>query len=512
MKKALILIFLLTGLYYPSKAQDSYITYNNDTEKALLSSAQTPDDLIKLALLSDLSESEMNLVYTKFTDDISKLKLEGGKGHISDSRLKQIYQALHDKFMGQFDVNAHFSDLLISGRYQCAPASVLYAYVLEKLNIPYQIKQFPGHVYVIAEPDANKISFDTIDPLKGFYVINDESKMKDVNEFIKDKYLEQSYVNSEGVERAFDDFYYGKEDISLKEAVGILYFNRGNDEMNANKATEAYSDIAKSDILFPEKKNQFFENELMLDMVNTFKYNDLKDWITLTNLANKPNATDDTKKYLQYQFENMLSEKLIKAGQKDKVDAVYTYLSANLTDADLKTQVEEDYYYQNAEYEFILTNYDDALTYMEKDYAINPNNPLVSSQFAQMVAQKFAGNITTSKMILLDNYVTRYPGLEKNQTIVSLYIFDITFLGNMAFAKDDGTAGEKYIQQLTHLLDANPEHSDKYNFQIASIFGAASAYYYRKKEKPKCIVVLNAGLKYVPDSELLLRKLKNDSQ
>jgi len=512
MKKALLLILLTTGLYHYSKAQDNYITYNNDAEKTLLSSAQTPDDLIKLALLSDLSESEMNLVFTKFNDDIGKLKLEGGKGHISDSRLKQIYQALHDKFMGQFDVNARFSDVLISGRYQCAPASVLYAYVLEKLNIPYQIKQFPGHVYVIAEPDANKIQFDTIDPLKGFYVINDESKMKDVNDFVKDKYIEQSDVNSAGVERAFDDFYYGKEDISLKEAVGILYFNRANDEMNANKDAEAYSDIAKSDILFPEKKNQFFENELMLNMVNTFKYNDLKDWMTLTALVNKPNATDNTKKYLQYQFENMLTDKLIKAGQKDKVDAVYNYLSANLTDPDLKTQVAEDYYYQNAEYEFILNNYDDALTYMEKDYALNPNNPLVSSQFAQMVAQKFAGNITPAKMTLLDNYVTKYPSLARNPTIVSLYIFDITFLGNMAFAKDDGATGEKYIQQLTHLLDANPEHSDKYNFQIASVFGTASAYYFRKKERQKCITVLNTGLKYVPDNDLLLRKLKNDSQ
>jgi hypothetical protein len=512
MKRILLLLFIVVSFYYPLKAQD-FITYNNNTEKVLINSAQTADDYLKLALLSELSDDEARLVLTKFNSDVKQLNLENLSADQSEKHLKKIYDLLYNSFLKGYNAHAKFSDIFISGDYQCTSASVFFACILENLKIPYQIKQFPAHVFVIAGPGSSNVKFETIDPAKGFLVFDDATKLREVNELIQQQFIERSYAENVGVERAFDDFFYAKADITLKEAVGLLYFDKAVDDLQDNKPAAAYSDVSKADILFPDRKNDFLKNEIIPAMINNFKFENLGDWQMLTNMANDKNATDDTKKYLHFKFDDLLNDKLMKEGQKDKVDEVYNYLYGNVTDTAIKKQVEEDYFFENAQYSLITSDFDRALDYLEKDYVLNPGNMLIISQLAQVIAQKFTGQSgSVQNLNSLDEYVAKYQGLTTNKIIGATYIYNFSYLGFVGFAMNDGIKGEKYMKLLMQELDTYPDHDKRCDVQIANLFGKASEYYFRKQGRQKSLAIINLGLKYEPDSAVLLRKQKINSQ
>ncbi|SDT46152.1 hypothetical protein SAMN05216490_3569 [Mucilaginibacter mallensis] len=510
MKKILLLFFTLIIFYAQLKAQDSFILYNGDDEKALLTSAKTPDDFIKLSISSELNDGEAQIVYTKFMQEVKDLKLESISTQNNDKRLNQIYELVHKTFLKEYNPAAYFGDAIVNGQYQSTSASVLYAYVLETLGIGYQIKQYPAHVFVIAEPGTFNIKFETADKL---YVIDTQTKLNEVNELIKTGYMEHSYAVNVGVERAFNDFFYSKEDVTFKEAVGLLYYNRALQEMQGEQFNSAYSDICKSDILFPDKKNAFLKHILMTSMIGNLKYDDLKDWQALTQLANEKNASDEVKNLLAGQFNNTINIKLLNEGKKDKVDAIFNYLNANIIDSALKTDIREKYYYNNAHYSYILNNYTEAFGYAEQAYVINPNNPLLTSSFIDMLIQKLnEQNGTPQNITLLNIYSTKYPLLQKNARFNALYIYNYAYLSSKGFATQDGITGEKYLKLLTDKLATYTEHTNNSDMQISNAFSQASMYYFRKSQKQKAIALLKTGLKYVPDSDILLRKLQADTQ
>jgi tetratricopeptide (TPR) repeat protein len=432
-------------------------------------------------------------------------------GDKSEHHLKKVYDALHERFFKKYNPAANFGDFIVNGEYNYLSASILYACVLENLSVPYQIIQYPAHVYVVANPGTDNIKFETIDPSSGVYFVNAQSKQKAVINFIKAGYLDQSYVIRVGVERAFDDFIYDKQEISLQEAVGILYFNRAMNEADAGMAAPAYSDVCKSDMLFPDKKNGYFKNSFLLAMTDSFKYNDMADWHALTTLVNAPNATDDLKRYLNGQFENFINEKLINAGQKDKVTEVYNYLHSNVKDTAIKKQVAKDYFFESAHYYVITNDYDQALDCMEVDYSLDPNNPLVTSDLTQIILTKY-GNMppTAPNLKLFDTYVEQHPALKNNLVIASIYEYFYGILGQMGYLTGNGLTGEKYLKLMEDELDTHPGNNNRYARAIAGLFAKASIYYFRKQQHQKAIEVLKAGLKYEPTDEELQRKLAAD--
>lgn len=510
MKKLILFISILFSACLYADAQD-FVSYSGDTEKALINSAKTPEDFIKLSLASELPDAESGILYNNLVQQIKQLDLQSVAGDKSERHLKKVYDIVHDHFFKKYNPGAHFGDFIVNGEYNHLSAAILYAYVLENLSVPYQIIQYPAHVYVVAKPGSDNVKFETIDPSTGVYFVNAQSKQTAVVDFIKAGYLDQSYVIRVGVERAFDDFIYDKQEISLQETVGILYFAKAMNEADAELAAPAYSDVYKSDILFPDKKNGYFKYRFLLAMVDNFKYNSMADWHALTALANAPNATDEIKKYLNGQFENFINEKLINAGQKDKVAEVYNYLHSNVKDTAVKKQVAKDYFFESAHYYVITNDYDQALDCMEAGYPLDPNNPLVISNLTQIILFKY-GNMTPTdqNLKLFDTYVEQHPALKSNIVIASIYEYFYGILGQMGYLTGNGLTGEKYLKLMKGELDAHPDNNNRYARAISGLFAKASIYYFRKQQRQKAIEVLKEGLKYEPEDAELQRKLAAD--
>ncbi len=282
MIKNLLFLFVILILCHPIKAQEHFITYNNDAEKSLINNAKSPDDFIKLALVANMNEGDANATVSKLNEDIKQLNWESSANQKPEKRLKQLFQMVHATFLKKYEEKASFNQLFSDGEYQCVGASILYAYILDKFQVSYQVKELPTHVYVVAYPESYNILLETTDPAKGYFLPDAKSKENYVNALIKAKYLDEDYVKKVGIDQAFNEFFYSKTNIALKEAVGVLYYNKAVEELDAEKYNEAYSNIAKAQVLYPAKKNEFLETAIMEEMTKNFKFDDIKDWEGLT--------------------------------------------------------------------------------------------------------------------------------------------------------------------------------------------------------------------------------------
>ena len=502
----LLLSFSLIGCSL--KAQEHFISYHNDAEKALIANAKLPDDYIKLALTAKMSEADANITVTQLNDRIKQLDWESTAGQKPEKRLKQLFQMVHAAFLKRYEEKASFDQLFTTGEYQCAGASILYAYILDKFQVPYEIKELPTHVYVVAYPDSYNILLETTDPAKGYFVPDTKTKENYITALIKAKYLDPDYVKKVGTDKAFDEFFYSKTNITLKEAVGVLYYNDAIEEMDDTKYNDAYSNIAKAQVLYPAKKNEFLQNAILEELIKNFKFEDVKDWEGLVYNVNSSTSDEDKKKYVEFQFDNLIQKKLWKNGQKNKVDEVHDYLEKNLKDSTLKNDIEDEYLIENARYAYSSNNYPDAQTYLEKAIARNPTNPQPKSMLTETLGPRLSGQPSAENVKLLDQYLAKYPFLGSDPRIRSICLYNYSYLTCYYFSENDGQKGDKYLKTMCNELDTHNNYQNRNDAQIAMAFGKASEFYYRKFGKSKSIEVLNTGLKYVPENELLLRKIK----
>lgn len=508
MIKNLLLLSSFFFVSYSLKAQEHFISYHNDTEKTLIANAKLPDDYMKLALAAKMNEADANATVAQLNDRIKQLDWESTANQKPEKRLKQLFQMIHATFLKRYEEKASFDQLFTTGEYQCAGASILYAYILDKFQVPYEIKELPTHVYVVAYPGSYNILLETTDPAKGYFVPDAKTKENYINALIKAKYLDADYVKKVGTDKAFDEFFYSKTNITLKEAIGVLYYNDAIEKMDDTKYNDAYSSIAKAQVLYPAKKNEFLQNAIMEELVKNFKFEDVKDWEGLVYNVNSSNSDEDKKKYVEFQFDNLIQKKLWKAAQKNKVDEVHDYLEKNLKDSTLKNDIEDEYLMENARYAYTSNNYTEAQAYIEKAIARNPANPQPKSMLTDMIGPKFNGQPSVETVKSLDQYIAKYPFLGSDPRIRSICLYSYSYLTYYYFSINDGQQGDKYLKTMCNELDTHNNYLNRNDAQIAMAFGKASEFYYRKNGKSKSIDVLNTGLKYVPANELLLRKIK----
>lgn len=506
-----ILFFLFACIIYnDARAQESFIIYNNDAERVLFKSANTSEDYIKLALVAEMSESEEQKIATHLSNDLKQIENELPNNQPPEKRLQKLLQILHSSFLKKYDEKALFNDVFNTGNYNSTDASILYAYILEQYHITYQIKEEPTRVYVLAYPATSNILLETIDPQKGYFAPDDNAKQNYINDLIKLKYLEENYVKDVGVERAFNDFFYNKGSITLKETVGLLYYNKAVQNFQLDKIDQAYSNILKATIFYPAKKCEFLQKAILLQKIQNLKFNELRDWQAITYASNNIYVNEETKKYLKFQFDDLVENKLWKEGKQESVDQAFNYLYLNLKDSTLKNSIEQTYYSEVGRYNLVANRYPEALQYLSKAIVKNPNNLLVKSMIMSVIVQKFLdqGVGSIHNINLLDQYIKEFSFLAADPVIRSTYIYNYSYLSYSAFNKEDKFNGEKYMQLMRNELDNLKPGTVKSEEQIGNVFGKASEYYYRTQGKQKALQILNAGLKYAPNSEQIARKIK----
>jgi hypothetical protein len=131
--------------------------------------------------------------------------------------LKYVFYRTHREFLNKYALNSPLYKTFENGNYDCVSGTALFALILEKLNIPYKIKETKFHVYIIANFNNAFQLLETTDPYQGFLDNLDEIRTREK------EYLSQT-LSAENLYVFKGDIF---DEITLTQLAGLEYYNQG---------------------------------------------------------------------------------------------------------------------------------------------------------------------------------------------------------------------------------------------------------------------------------------------
>lgn len=483
------------GITFLSDFEESHFTnFANGAEEDYIAALLGIDSTMTVSEAAKIKSNVDN-----FLEGLKKKSLS----YNPKKKVKYIFNEVHDRFFRKYELDANFSDIFKSQTYNCVSGTALYTYAFDYLGVPYQIKETPTHVFLVAYPFQYDIYVETTLPGKaGSYVPSEFIIKKAIDNLVSMKILTSDYVNSVGYNKAYNDYYYGNENITKKDLVGIQYYNKGIFLLNGSKYQRAYWNMQKSSLVYENEKTKIFNEgilTLLMDELDFSNMENFKWFITFTKINQE---TD----YLKYKLYSIISNDKLSEFNMVQVEEKL----AEVENTDLRNALMETFYSFKAEKAYKFQNTSEALEYAQKIYELNPNNINAKNYIALIELDKLAQkNISDARLEDLTDLVERYPFLEEFGLYNRYRVYLYSFLVANSFNNNQKVAGDAYLNELEQLLKENKEGSLDFNQgAIGKAYGEIGAYFYRKGQKENAMRMLKRGLEFSPENEDIERKIR----
>lgn len=492
-------LVLLLGQFHRSFGYDTLI-YRSQFEARLVNSTVNSANAnyfsLFLAINSDSIDCErhsatLNGFYPFLDAKLSRARTNKQKAMI-------IFKEVHARFFRMYEEVVLFDRIFTDGTYNCVTASMLYALVLDKYRIPYEVKEKPTHIYLVTFPRQENILFETTNP-RGLYAPDEKAKRDYVEGLVAMKLITREHVNNVGMDRAFNEYYYDNQNISLRQLAGLQYYNQALALYHVEKNIDgAITSALKANILYPNTKNLYVKTFLIRESLRNANFKTMSDVRHLAEFASTA-ADVSERKYVLSVFGDLLDTKLIQQSEEAFVAEAYRILSTRATNETLKLELNYNYEMTMAHWYGMKGEMDEVLVRAERAYAINPDDARLQELVARAVALKSDDIRGEAKAIeSLTAYSEKFPFLKSNKTFKTLMIYQYSYRAYSLFLKNSGDEGYKFLALLEEDLKSFGGNPVALQSMIGLAYAEAGAYHYRTKNFRKALEVLQKGLEIVP--------------
>jgi hypothetical protein len=287
-------------------------------------------------------------------------------------KAKLIFKEVHEHFFRRYDENVTFNRVFEDGVYNCVTASMLYAIVLKKYGVPFEIKEKPEHVYLVAFPGSDNILFETTNP-KGMFAPDEKSKRAYVDGLVSMKFTTLDYVNTVGVARVFNEFYYNNQSISLTQLAGVQYYNLAIFQYDNEKKDEAIRSAVKMGMLYECPKHQYLKVAYIGNIIGNSRFDTTKDILYLCEYANSTRNVSD-KKLVLNAFENLINDQLFKKSNDAFVTQAYGIINERIKDKEVLNEIKYGYASGMSYWLAMKGDPNKSLEFAEQAYVMNPRD------------------------------------------------------------------------------------------------------------------------------------------
>lgn len=425
-------------------------------------------------------------------------------------KINKIYSGVHDQFLVLYDDKALFSETVENGHYQCVSGTMLYALILNELQIPFDIKLFPNHVNLIAYPETEYFILETTAPAQGTVVFNQQFKDHYVKYLFENKLISQQEFEMNSTEQLFDKYFNESEKINMKQLASAQYSNMALDYLQNLKFRRAYELMEKAYLLNPSKKNTYMLFVMLAAALEQIQISSEEfaqyfgKYIRFRDLV----QNDDE---LLALFAQMTFKQLEYEGNVERYDSSYNKVISNVSDSALKMEMNFIYNFERGRKLYNRGDYQAAKEFAEKAYSIKPRQSDAEMMFLSILGdriEKGVYNKEEEKIIeMLKNYLVEYPQLNKNLNYKTEMLLVYLRLIDKFYYDGNVQKGEKYRIEFEEFYPASEYEFAKVNMDIVHSYNTAASYYFGKGKLKKCREMLDAGLHYVPNNQLLLQRL-----
>lgn len=434
-------------------------------------------------------------------------KYEGPKWNKkkNSKKIKSIYSDIHDTFFDQYEEKNLFSEIFKNGKYNCVSATGLYAVVLDKLNIPYEIKEEPTHVFIVAYPKTDQIIVEATNPIAGYTQFSSTFKKDFVDKLVNSKLIGSEESSSLSTEELFNKYFFSKKNIDLKELVGLQYYNDGLYKMADQDFKKALMQLEKSYYLYPNERTGYLMYLNGASFLSKINYDDENYLPILLKLARfeKYGVSNDM---IVNEYSGIINYLLFEKGNLLANDSTYKKFYNVINDSTYHNEINYLHFYETARYYYTRGNYEKSLDYGAKAYQTKPNNVQTQTFLIASLGNKLNRIQDIEKINdIVDRYKTNYPKLIENDNFKRIVVNAKLELASFYFYKKMPAEAKVSLSQFEDLdlKNTKPDESS-----ISKVYSSAAIYYYQKGAVSTARNYINKGLSYYPNDFNLNRMLK----
>jgi tetratricopeptide (TPR) repeat protein len=502
LSKTKFLVALFIFFTFVINGQEKYfsrdeVSFDTKMEENIVIRILEGEDLFFDGFLAVSSNDSMyfdgwkNSFYSEI-DILKKRKIPKKK----EKDIRNIYNHLHDKFLKKYEQLAFFDQIFESGTYNCVSAVALFALTFNELEIPFVIKETPTHVYIVAEPDSEQLLIETTDPISGFKTFSAGFKENFVVQLGMMKLVSESDISSKGIYGVFDEFYFGGDDLTIRELLGAQYYNIGVGYYNDNKFVEATKALSKAQ-LFDE--NSLIDELLFFSVVRNLASSNYNDWgdIQLIPVLNKFEGQDMRSSNIVGEFARMLQIVLNNNNEVEKADKAYHYFISNVDDVEMVKDASFLYYYERGRIAYNRASYTDSFKYMTKAYSAKPGNADTETLLIESFRLGFRNLPIQTSLLAMDSLISQNPSLSVNNRINAMFLNLHLVKMIEDFNNKDSESGERMRYIFEQKVEENP--SLQYDrLTMGEAYSSAAVYYFKKGYITTSRNILKKGLEYDP--------------
>lgn len=503
-------ISVLADVSSDSLVRWSEIKFTSDFEQTVIkrSLKETNNNYLELFLANSPSPSEdLKYFKDKISYTLEEINKSGELKRKNDKKIKYLYNLIHKRFLIKYEAENRFYEIIKKGNYNCVTATALYAIFFEELNIPYSIKEEPTHVYLVAYPQAENILIETTTPLHGFLTFDVAFKANYVNTLKSQKIIGSSEALASNVDELFNKYYFGKEDISLRQLIGIHYQNDALFMRDHSNIPGGYEQIKKASLFYSNTRSEFLLMSFAAAALEETDTDFLKKADLIGTLSRFKNA-GITLEMIRGEFYNLTQAVLFKNNDKELYKKCYAETLENIHDKETEKEISYIYYYENGRIFYNQGNYTRAKPFLARALEIQPNNVDLGGIFVSCLGQSFRNERDNRAIVdSLEVYKTKFPSLSENINFNSMIALAYVIEFGKGFESSNVTRGQKYQKLFEDIYAADKNITILNRDAVSKAYSDACAHYFKKGQKGKASQLVEKGLEIVPDDyQLRMRK------
>lgn len=501
----LILIFksiLLTTIFAQSDSliRFSDLRYHSDFEKeAIENFVLHKRDTFNLFLAIDeeMTHQEASWRRSSFLSIFKELEEKKIQTKNLNKKIKLSYAHVHSKFLKKYNENEYFPVIFQTGTYNCVSASMLYAMVFDKFDIPHKVKVSSNHVYLVANPGSNSIVIETTNPGFEQKIFTGEFKQQYVNYLRTSKLISESDYKDKSTEEIFEEKFKEVRDAEFYNLAGFQYYNKAIMKFRDNEIEEALKLSQKAYFFFPDYQVKSLLYTCLLLHIEKCNFDKVSDIDFLAQYSRFEEADDNV---ILGVFNNIINHHLLYIDKENFCDSLATRLVNQVNSKELVAELNFAY---NLQMSYHYQDSDKVEKYIAKALAIKGNYRDANIIFENYLNRKLDRLYNSQALVdTLSKMKERYNFEPLKSIIFNNQVLSYLRLAKRSYNLNQLIDGEKYLSAFEAICP-NPVEDYELRLTIERTYRDIAYSLYMNNHKAKARTTKSRGLKLIPESELI---------
>lgn len=513
---AILLSLFLTNAFAQTKNTDTLIylneiKFNSSEEELYIRNFFEKKDTSYFALfffaqknnyvLSMLTSQER---FNKLYENINTTKFQTLK---PEKKIKAIHEAVQKQCFIKYELNTTFDQVFTSGQFNCVTGTALHGMILTKLDIPFEIKETEDHVFALSYPNQVNIKLEATDPMQKTFKFNDKFKEGWVEYLVNSKLINLAERSNSSVDELFNKYYFNNTHLSLKELVGLQYYNNAIALMEEKKYAEALTQIEKAYIFYPSERIEYTMQIILAMALTQTKYDNIEDAKLFIKVARyiKRNLTVDA---VKSEFARITQLQLVENSRLDHYKQLYAAILPHIQNIELLNEIAALYNYELGRFYYNKGDRAESRDYFFNALKCKPANSDMRVAFISSISEYLSEQDLLSAVDKLEVYIKEFPFIKEHAQISKLLKNSYLFKAYLSFQDQKIEEGNKNLLKFETLhteLNNNYIESEL----LANAYSSASAYFYKRNNVKKAKEYVNRGLKADPNNYILKNLLRS---